>query len=84
MRRKVCVALSTKLLEQSYQGNFDTGILVGGGDDYLAAVRKAKELGKKIEFAGFNVRAGSEFTRTVDKFTSLDEIVNKVLSEPER
>ena len=49
----VDVQLAVDLLVGAYENTYDTAILLSSDTDLIPAIKKAKELGKAVEYIGF-------------------------------
>lgn len=85
VEKGVDVALVTDMLSMAFRNAYDVAVLVSGDDDYIGAVEEIKRMGKRVEIASFEYNLeknqrfiSSDLKMSADKFTSLDEIKDKI------
>lgn len=73
----VDVQLAVDLVVGAYENTYDTAIIVSSDTDLIPAMRKAKELGKQIEYIGFAHQPSFALERyaTLSRLLIKDEIV---------
>lgn len=77
----VDIMLTTDLLLYCAKDLYDIAILVTGDKDYIPAVKAVKEMGKRIEIAGFKCCTAKELVLSADKFIPLDDYINEIRFE---
>jgi len=84
IEKGVDVALVTDMLSQAYNNAYDTAILVSGDQDYLKAIDRIKDLGKRIEIAYFESdepdkpNLCGKMRRAADNFIDLCKLKKKI------
>lgn len=74
----VDIMLTTDLLLYAARNLYDVAVLVTGDKDYIPAVKAVKEMGKRIEVAGFKCCTAKALILSADKFIELDNYINKI------
>ena len=69
------VALATDFISLAWENGFDTAVIVSGDSDYVDAVKRVKQKGKKVEIASFKNSMASDMRTLGDKTIILDNIV---------
>ena len=72
------IALATDFISLAWEGAFDTAVIVSGDSDYMEAVRRVKQKGRKVEIASFRNSLAAEMRTVGDRITILDEILEKI------
>jgi uncharacterized LabA/DUF88 family protein len=73
-QKEVDVAIASELLEQALMDNFDTAILISGDRDFLPAIEKVQNRGKKVEIAAFTESTSRIMQTSCDVFHNLDPL----------
>ena len=74
----VDVALATQLLLEGIRKNMEVCILVSGDSNYVEAVKELRNMGIRVEVAGFKLSVGDELIAVADEFTMLDDILESI------
>lgn len=74
----VDVALVTDMLTFAFRDSYDAAILVSGDKDYVKAVKRVKEIPKRVEVAAFEHSIAEELKLTADSFISLTKVQNDI------
>ncbi len=69
----VDVQMAVHMLQQGYQDNYDTAVLVSGDGDFDHAVRAVVDLGKRVENAYFSSGRSRALVNCCSRFLMLDE-----------
>lgn len=69
--KRVDIALTTSLLVNALNKNFDIGVLVSGDKDYLSVVEEAKRAGVQVFGCFFENNINAELKREYDRFFTL-------------
>lgn len=69
----VDVELAVDLLVGAYENLYDTAILISSDTDLIPAIKKAKELGKKVEHVGFS----NQPSFALQRYASLSKLLSK-------
>ncbi len=72
------IALATDFISLAWENGFDTAIIVSGDSDYIEAIKRVKQKGKRVEVVSFRNSMGNEMRTVGDKTTFLDDIVDKI------
>lgn len=79
VEKGVDATLVTHLLGLAWEGAYETAILVSGDEDFVEAVQKVKDKGKRIEIATFKGRLSDELRKLSDSpIVFIDDIVELV------
>lgn len=68
----VDIQIASDMLKLAYNDAYDTGILISGDGDFVAAVEGVKDLGKHVENSYFKKGCSNYLSETCDKFILLD------------
>jgi uncharacterized LabA/DUF88 family protein len=77
----VDIALATEMLVNSFNQNYDIGILIAGDKDYVDLVKEVKRYGPIINGAFFKRGLSNDLALAVDNFDDLLEIQSKGFDE---
>ncbi len=69
----VDVELAVDLLVGAYENLYDSAILISSDTDLIPAIKKAKELGKKVEYIGFS----NQPSFALQRHASLSKLLSK-------
>lgn len=67
----VDVKIAVDLLVGAYENHYDTAFLISSDTDLIPAIRKVRDLGKKVEYIGFEHRPSSALKRDASSFRLL-------------
>lgn len=66
VEKGVDVMLATDVVTNAYNDHYDTAIVVSGDADFYPALQAAKDVGKHIEVAAFDMNLSAESARVAD------------------
>ena len=66
VEKGVDVMLATDVVTNAYNNHYDTAIVVSGDADFYPALQAAKDVGKHIEVAAFDMNLSAESARVAD------------------
>ncbi len=72
------IALTTDFISLAWENGFDTAVIVSGDSDYLEAIKRVKQKGKKVEVASFKNAMGNDMKFIGDRTIFLDDIFEKI------
>lgn len=72
------VMLVTDMLMGAQRDLYDTAILCSGDKGYIYAIKAIKEIGKRVEVAGFEHSTAKELKLIADRFINLTLILDKI------
>ena len=72
------VSLATDFISLAWENAFDTAIIVSGDSDYIEAIKRVKQKGKKVEVVSFINSIGTELQMSSDKTIFLDNITDQI------
>lgn len=78
IEKGVDVSLATDFISLAWENAFDTAIIVSGDSDYIEAIKRVKQKGKKVEVVAFQNAIGSDLKMTGDKTILLDDITKDI------
>lgn len=73
------VHLTVDLISGTYENNYDTAVIVSGDEDFVPALKKVQELGKRVENAYFIASASSALKRASDFSICMNHIVKEFI-----
>jgi len=68
----VDIAMATKLLVCGHKDMYDVAVVTTGDKDFLPAIQAVKEMGKRVEVAGFDHSTAKNLQLNADRYISLD------------
>lgn len=68
------VDMACEMVAQAFHDSFDVAIVVSGDKDFVPAIAKVRETGKRVEVASYNLCMASEMRNMCDRFTELDTL----------
>ena len=74
----VDIAMTTYFLKHGYNNTYDIALLVTGDKDYITAIEAVKEMGKRVEVAGFRHATAKELQLAVDEYIPLDNFIEMI------
>ena len=74
----VDVMLATDMLLDAHKDLYDTAILCSGDKGYVYAIKAIKEIGKRVEVAGFEHSTAKELRLIADQFINLTLRLDKI------
>lgn len=77
----VDVAMTTYFLRHGHNNAYDIALLVTGDSDYIAAIEAVKEMGKRVEVAGFRHATAKELQLAADDYIPLDLYIDSIKQE---
>ena len=72
------VMLVTDMLLGAHRNLYDTAILCSGDKGYMYAIKAIKEIGKRVEVAGFEHSTAKELELIADQFINLTLILDNI------
>ncbi|MGC8506494.1 MAG: NYN domain-containing protein [Thermoplasmata archaeon] len=72
------IALATDFISLAWEGAFDTAVIVSGDSDYMEAVRRVKQKGRRVEIASFRNSLAAEMRTVGDRTVILDDILERI------
>jgi uncharacterized LabA/DUF88 family protein len=72
------IALATDFISLAWEGAFDTAVIVSGDSDYMEAIKRVKQKGRKVEIASFRNSLAAEMRTAGDRTVVLDEIIDNI------
>lgn len=83
VEKGIDIALATDLISLAWEKAFDTAIVVSGDSDFLEAIRRVKQKGRRVEIAAFEGSLSAEMRVAGDRITILDKVLQKItLTQP--
>jgi uncharacterized LabA/DUF88 family protein len=76
--RGIDVMLVTDMLMGAHRDLYDTAILCSGDKGYIYAIKAIKEMGKRVEIAGFEHSTAKELRLIADRFINLTSILDQI------
>ena len=73
VEKGVDVMLATDVVTNAYNDHYDTAIVVSGDADFYPALQAAKDVGKHIEVAAFDMNLSAESARVSDVVQKLNK-----------
>jgi uncharacterized LabA/DUF88 family protein len=73
VEKGVDVMLATDVVTNAYNDHYDTAIVVSGDADFYPALQAAKDVGKHIEVAAFDMNLSAESARVADVVQKLNK-----------
>ena len=73
-QKGVDVDLATDMVRFACMGSYDVAILVSGDCDFVPAVEKVKEQGKRVEVACFGNTISNRLRCSADRYHNLDSV----------
>ena len=73
------VHLTVDLISGAYEDIFDTAIIVSGDEDFIPALKKVQELGKKVENAYFIASASSALKNSSNASICMNQIIKEII-----
>jgi uncharacterized LabA/DUF88 family protein len=70
--------MTTYFLKHGYNNTYDIALLVTGDKDYITAIEAVKEMGKRVEVAGFRHATAKELQLAVDEYIPLDNFIEMI------
>ena len=80
--KRVDIALTTALLVNAHQKNFDVAVVVTGDADYLSVVEEAKRSGARIFGCFFNTNLNPELRIAFDRFIPIEFSTSDITTYP--
>ena len=74
IQKEVDVSLACELLSHALLDHYDVAIVVSGDRDFVPAIKKVQEAGKRVEVASFRANLSEEVKRFADVYYELDDI----------
>ena len=78
IEKGIDIALATDLISLAWEGAFNTAVIVSGDSDFLDAVRRVKQKGRKVEIASFRNSLAADMRTVGDRTVILDDILERV------
>lgn len=78
MEKGLDITLATELLYHGFSEHYDVAIVVTGDSDFLSAVKKVAEEGRRIVVAGFENSTAAALKRAADRYVVLDDIAERI------
>lgn len=75
----VDVALATDLVANGMRRGFDWAIIVSGDQDFCEAIEQVQSQGLRVQVTFFRHAMADELKLKVDKFSYLDDIVDRIV-----
>jgi len=72
------VHLAVDLVSGAYENLYDIAIIVSGDEDFVPAIKKVRNLGKKVINAYFQGSSSASLKKTCDNFIHMDKITDKL------
>ncbi len=72
------IALATDFISLAWEGAFDTAVIVSGDADYMEAIKRVKQKGRKVEIASFRNSLATDMRTVGDRTVILDEIIENI------
>lgn len=73
-QKEVDVSLACELLEHALLDHYDVAIVVSGDRDFVPAMQKVQNAGKRVEVAAYGNSCSEESKRTADLYYLLDDL----------
>jgi len=73
VEKGVDVMLATDVVTNAYNDHYDTAVVVSGDADFYPALQAAKDVGKHIEVAAFDMNLSAESARVADVVQKLNK-----------
>lgn len=73
------VHLTVDIISGAYEDTFDTAIIVSGDEDFIPALKKVQELGKKVENAYFIASASSALKSSSNSSICINQIIKEII-----
>ena len=73
------VHLTVDLISGAYENTFDTAIIVSGDEDFIPALKKVQELGKKVENAYFIASASSALKNSSNASICINHLIKEII-----
>ncbi len=78
IEKGIDIALATDLISLAWEGAFDTAVIVSGDSDFVEAVRRVKQKGRKVEIASFRNSLAADMRMVGDRTVILDDILERI------
>ncbi|MCL4345438.1 MAG: NYN domain-containing protein [Candidatus Thermoplasmatota archaeon] len=78
IEKGIDIALATDLISLAWEGAFDTAVIVSGDSDYVDAIKRVKQKGRKVEIASFRNSLASDMRTAGDRTVMLDDIMDRI------
>jgi len=78
VEKGIDIALATDLVSLAWENAFDTAVIVSGDSDFLEAIRRVKQKGRKVEIVAFNASFSADMKTAGDRTVILDDILDKI------
>ena len=78
VEKGIDIALATDLVSLAWENAFDTAVIVSGDSDFLEAIRRVKQKGRKVEIVAFNASFSADKKTAGDRTVILDDILDKI------
>ena len=80
IEKKIDIKIAIDMVSLAYENAYDTAVLASGDGDFVPAVKKVKELNKKVELWAFRYSLANALKREVEQenIYYLDDILSKI------
>lgn len=73
-QKEVDVDMACEMVAHAFRDSYDVAIVVSGDRDFVPAIRRVREAGKRAEVAAFNCTFSDEMRKMCDRYARLDSI----------